>query len=53
MNAAEEATTPNAQDEGGDVFGPLTPNSLDGMWLVHQLCSLKLIDHSLSTFNSV
>ena len=44
MNAAEEATTPNAQDEG-DVFGPLTPNSLDGMWLVHQLYSSKLIDH--------
>ena len=31
MNTAEEATTPNAQDEA-DVFGPLTPNSLDGMW---------------------
>lgn len=41
MNAAEEATTPNAEGEGDDVFGPLTPNSLDGMWLVISVELLK------------
>jgi hypothetical protein len=33
MNVTEEATTPNAQGEAVNVFGPLTLNSLDSMWL--------------------
>jgi len=31
VDATEEAT-PNAEGDADDVFGPLTPNSLDGMW---------------------